>query len=82
MAFSWQNHIAKLEKKQLYRAERLAKSGNTDFKMRYPNLVREIETGNTRSETKQMIKKNIEIHVKYGHVPKPSVLIKRMNRVV
>jgi len=65
----------------MYRAGRLLKV-NDDFKVRHPELAREAELGNTTVELKKFVKKNIEMHVKYGKVPKPSVIIKRLNRVV
>ncbi len=81
MGFSWKNQIAKREKKLLYRVEKLA-IVNPDFKAAHPELVRELETGVTRVEIKKYVKKIMDKSMKYGQVPKPSVIVKRMNRVV
>ncbi len=81
MPFSWANQLVKTEKKLLQRTIILAKI-NPDFRKDHPELAREAELGNTQVEVKKFVKKKLDKHIKYGNVPKPSVIIKRMNRVV
>ncbi len=81
MPFSWGNSKKKTEKKMLYRVSRLAVI-NPDFRIRYPELAREVEMGNTRVEIRKHVENIMKKKLKYGAVPKPSVIIKRMNRVV
>ncbi len=65
----------------LFRVERLAKI-NPDFRARHAELAREADSGTTNVEMKKYVNLVIKKHLKYGAVPKPSVTIKRMNRVV
>ncbi len=84
MPFSWENQIRKLLEKQMYRCERLVKGGNVDFVTRYPELARELldDSIKVKVQTKKYVVRIIERNLKYGKIPKPSVIVKRMNRVV
>ncbi len=81
MPFSWENTQKQYAKKLLYRYGRLAKI-NPDFQVRHPELTREAELGNTQVELKKFVDLEVKKKLKYGRVPRPSVIIKRMNRVV
>ncbi len=80
MAFSWQRNIKRTKIKLLQRTQSLARS-NSDFRIVHPELVRELESGNTDIEMKKYVDDKIKKRLKYGQVPKPSVIIKRLNRV-
>ncbi len=81
MGFSWKNHIVKTEKKLIYRTKILAKT-NPDFIAAHADLSREAEKGITNVEAKAFVKKIMAKRIKYGKVPKNSVVIQRFNRVV
>ncbi len=81
MAFSWLNHIKKTETKLTLRTLQLLVI-NPDFKIKHPELVRELEAGNSTVELKKYVKKIVEKRSKLAKVPKPSVIVKRYNRVV
>ncbi len=82
MAFSWKHHSEIREKKLLFRMKSLARS-NPDFKIAHPELVKELLNDGmaNKVETKKFIRSKNERADKYGKVPKPSVIIKRFNRV-
>ncbi len=80
-AFSWANQKIKAREKALYRVTKLVKS-NPDFRSKYPELAREVEKGNSLVESKKYVDKKVDRKLKYGEIPKPSIIIKRPNRVV
>ncbi len=80
MPFSWENNKKKSEIKLLYRNKILVKT-NPDFRMAHPELAKESETGNTDVEIKKFTNKQIARRIKYAQVPKPSLIVKRLNRV-
>ncbi len=81
MSFSWANHLKKTEKKLIYRYNILSKT-NVDFRIRHPNLAKEAETNQTDVELKKYVQLEMLRKLKYGKVPKPSLIVKRLNRVV
>ncbi len=82
MAFSWKHQFEIREKRLMVRMKSLARS-NPDFKIAHPELVKELLNDNmaNKVETKKFILKKTERIDKFGKVPKPSVIIKRFNRV-
>ncbi len=83
VGFSWENHKKKTEERMLVRLESLARV-NPDFKVVHPELVKELlnKAMINKVETKKYIQKILLKKFKYGEVPKPSIIIKRLNRVV
>ncbi len=80
MPFSWAAHKKKTEIHMLSRLRTLAKMPNSDFAVQHPEFAREAELGITDVEIKKYVKAKIAVKFKYGKTPKPSVIIKRMNR--
>ncbi len=80
MAFSWANHQIKTENRLLRRITQLAKV-NPDFQVSHPELVKEVSANTTSVERKKFVDKLVRKKRKYGAVPKPSVIVKRYNRV-
>ncbi len=83
MTFSWKNQKLKTELHLLQRYTSLA-TANSDFAIQHPELVKELlnKSLSNKVETKKFIKDKLGKKFKYGEIPKPSVIIKRMNRVV
>ncbi len=82
MTFSWSNHKKKAEIKLLYRVNKMSKDMDGDFRKDHPELAKEAGTGTTNVEAKKFVNKILAKKFKYAQMPKPSVIIKRMNRVV
>jgi len=82
MSLFWKIQKDRVAPKLMERYTSLAKGGNPDFIANHPNLVKELLNDDIKNkiETKKYIEKKIERDFKYGHVPKPSVIIKRLNR--
>ncbi len=57
---------------------------NPDFQIAHPELVKELMNDQiaNKVETKKFIKRICDKRKKYGEIPKPSLVIKRYNRVV
>ncbi len=81
MGFSWASAKEKRPAKLLQRYQSLARCNPSSLPV---NLVKELlDDGNKgKIETKLYIKRKCEKDLKYGEIPKPSVIVKRMNRVV
>ncbi len=83
MPFSWKQ--AKIKSKVHYfaRMQSLAHC-NPDFAVQHPELTKELLNDNIKikSESKKYLDKKFDKLFKYGEVPKPSVVIKRYNRLV
>ncbi len=82
MAFSWKQKIAELPAKKLARYTNLARV-NPDFQVKHPELTRELLNPDTKKkvETIKYIQHEVDKKVKYGIVPKPSLIPKRFNRI-
>ncbi len=83
MGFSWKHHFDQQEARLLQRLTSLARV-NPDFQVAHPELVKELSSKMivNKIETKRYIQKKLKKSRKYSEVPKPSVIIKRLNRVV
>ncbi len=59
-------------------------TANPEWAARNPNLAKELinKSVANKVETKKYIDKETAIKFKYGEIPKPSIIIKRYNRVV
>ncbi len=80
MGFSWKMALERAELHQLDRLDKLCHC-NPDFQVAHPNLVKEANTNTTTVERKKFVKELMAKRLKYARVPKPSVIIKRYNRV-
>ncbi len=82
MPFSWTNHKIKARSKMLYRCE--MDCDNPDFKNKHPELSKELMNplNTNHTETKKYVQREMDKKQKYGEKPKPSVIIKRYNRIV
>ncbi len=83
MPFSWKQAIDRVPIDLLKRYKCMARA-NPDFQVQHPELVKELMNNNIQNkvETLKFIKRKCDKTKKYGDVPKPSVVIKRYNRVV
>ncbi len=83
MAFSWKHYRDKAPKEMLRRYRAMALN-NPDFAVNHPELKKELLNDSivNKVETKKYIQKCCDKSAKYAAVPKPSVIIKRYNRVV
>ncbi len=83
MTFSWANPIIKAREKKYSRCLLLA-IHNKDFQVSHPDLVKEITNKSIQNnvETKKYVNKIMDKKLKYAERPKPSVVIKRYNRIV
>ncbi len=81
MTFSWKSAKERVPAKMLQRYGQLARCNPTALPV---NLVKELLNDSIKKkvETEMYINKKVEKNFKYGKVPKPSIEIKRMNRVV
>jgi len=81
--FSW-HHAKKKAKEDYFRRLCCYAKSNPDFISQHPNLVKELlnDQLTNKVETKKYINQKFDKIEKYGTIPKPSVVIKRMNRVV
>jgi len=80
-AFSWQQDKINARKKQMARAMSLAHC-NPDWIAQHPNLAKELlnDSIKVKVETQKYVDQKVDRSLKYGTVPKPSVIIKRYNR--
>lgn len=81
MTFSWRNSKIKAKAKKY---ERLVHDAdNPDFKSQHPELSKELMNKSiiNKVETKKYLDKIMDKKFKYAERPKPSVIIKRYNRV-
>ncbi len=83
MAFSWKHCIERTEQHWMEKLACLSNS-NPDFRAQHPEIVKEMlnESIKNKVETKKFILKKMEKAQRYSEIPKPSVVIKRLNRVV
>ncbi len=83
MAFSWKHRIEETEKHWMDKIACQSHS-NPDFRAQHPDIVKEMlnESIKNKVETKKFIAKKMQSAKNYAQVPKPSVIIKRYNRVV
>ncbi len=81
MGFSWKMALARAELHQEERIDKLCHC-NLDFQVAHPNLVKEATANATHVERKKFVKELMAKRLKYARVPKPSVIIKRYNRVL
>ncbi len=82
MSLFWKIQKDRVAPHLMQRYTSLAKGGNTDFIASHSNLVKELLNDEIKNkvETKKYIEQKTARNFKYGHVPKPSVVIKRLNR--
>ncbi len=83
MPFSWQHQYLKIPKKLTQRYNSLI-TGNPEWVVKHPNLAKEFlnKSITNKIEMKKFVDEQVLLRTKYGKVPKPSVIIKRYNRVV
>ncbi len=78
MAFSWQKHIEKSRKHNLYRCERLAKTHNPDYVNKHANEARELAKGLHTETNLRLEKEQLKRFKQY--TPKNLLTDVRMNK--
>ncbi len=83
MPFSWKRSKERAKIHYFARMKSLARN-NPDFKVRHPELVKELlnDSIKVKVESQKFLDRKFEKVFKYGETPKPSVIIKRLNRNV